>query len=75
MGGAVSGNRNPVTHSILLTDAEAEELVTRLSAMLARRKELIAIEPAMANWSDHVMTTTGYSNHFSICIYGRKETT
>ena len=71
----MSGNRNPMNHSILLTDAEAEELVTRLSAVLARRKELIAIEPAMANWSDHVMTTTGSGDHFSICIYGRKTTT
>jgi hypothetical protein len=47
-----------------MTDAEADELHTRLGAMLDRRKQLIAMEHSMKNWSDVVSVKENIS--FSI---------
>jgi hypothetical protein len=47
-----------------MTDAEAVELYILLAREVDRRKQLIALEPSMKNWSDVVLVKGNIS--FSI---------
>jgi hypothetical protein len=42
-------------HVIYMNDLEAENLLNHLQAVVARRKQLIAVEPSMQSWGDHVL--------------------
>jgi len=59
-------------HRLLLqlTDAEAFEMVARLTATLQRRRKLIEYEPSMKIWSDvsHVMPGTINDKGFIVTI-------
>ncbi len=50
---------NPAQVTLRLTDAEAEQLVKELQVTLARRRALIAKEPAMAAWNDYACGLSG----------------
>jgi hypothetical protein len=55
----VIGHQHSHCISLQLTDAEAEALIVKLATTLERRRRLMAVEPAMRNWSDHSHVVAG----------------
>lgn len=59
----------PAPYLVLhLSDSDAETLITKLQQILTHRKNLIALEPALAQWSDTVWVTNGHVDGESMAV-------